>query len=235
MKKVAILQSNYIPWKGYFDLMNQVDEFIIYDIVQFTKNDWRNRNRIKTPRGVEWLTIPVLHHFGQTILETEISDRRWNAKHWRTICQNYAKAKYFANYKDLFESLYLGTSERSLSLVNCRFMTETCRLLGIKTKITWAQDYKIIKGQTERLVHLCQQAGATEYLSGHAARSYIDESLFVTEGIKLSYIDYSGYPVYDQLFPPFEHAVSIIDLIFNEGPHSASFMKSFTLAETLLK
>jgi len=227
MKKVAILQSNYIPWKGYFDLINYVDEFILYDIVQFTKNDWRNRNKIKTPRGVEWLTIPVSHHFGQTILETEISEPRWNIKHWKTLAQNYASARSFPDYKELFQDLYGTVREKSLSAVNHRFITEICRILGIDTKISWAHDYTVVEGQTERLVHLCKQTHADEYLSGPAAKHYINEALFAAEGIKVSYIDYSDYPPYDQLFPPFDHAVSILDLIFNMGPKAPAYMKSF--------
>lgn len=226
-KKIAIIQSNYIPWKGYFDIINEVDEFILYDTVQFTKNTWRNRNRIKTQQGVKWLTIPVVHHFGQTILETQIADARWNVKHWRTLLQNYATAKYFADYRDLFERLYLGMNETSLSRVNRRFIGEICQILGITTKISWAQDYELLEGQTERLIHLCRQTSATEYLSGPAAMDYLDVSLFEAAGITLSFVDYSGYPPYDQLFPPFEHTVTVLDLIFNTGPDAPKYMKSF--------
>ena len=235
MKKVAILQSNYIPWKGYFDLINSVDEFIIYDIVQFTKNDWRNRNRIKTPRGPEWLTIPVSHRFGQSILETKISDARWNLKHWRTIAQNYAHAKHFKQFRERIENLYIHCGHESLSRINLRFLRAICQILDIPTIITMAEDYEIIDGQTSRLVHLCRQSGATEYISGPAARDYIDESLFEAEGIQLSYFDYAGYPEYNQLFPPFDHAVSILDLIFNEGNGFQRYMKSFSASRASIK
>ena len=228
-KKVAIVQSNYIPWKGYFDLINSVDELILYDDMQYTRRDWRNRNKIKTTSGTKWLTIPVQvkGKYFQKIRETLIGDPQWNQQHWKAILHNYSRANYFRDYKDFFEDLYLNFQEKYLSHVNYRFLTSICQILGIKTKLSWSMDYNIVEGKTERLVDLCKQAGATEYLSGPAAKDYIDEELFKKEGIKLSYIDYSGYPEYRQLFPQFEHCVSIIDLIFNEGPNAIRYMKSF--------
>lgn len=227
-KKIAILQSNYIPWKGYFDLINMVDEFILLDNVQYTRSDWRNRNKIKTPHGIQWLTIPVeikgKHH--QKICETLVCGTKWRVIHWKTIIQNYSKAKYFAEYKNLFEELYLNRDEKYLSLINFRFLSTICKILGIDTHISWSMDYEMINGKTERLIYLCKQAKATEYLTGPASKNYIEENLFEETGIKLIYMDYSGYPEYCQLFPPFIHEVSIIDLIFNEGPDAIKFLKS---------
>jgi hypothetical protein len=226
-RRLAILQSNYIPWKGYFDLINSVDEFILYDTAQFTKNDWRNRNRIKTLRGPIWLTIPVFHHFGQSIQEVVISDRGWAPKHWATISQSYARAPHFADYKDWLAALFRAAAdEKNLSRVNWLFLSEICGLLGVKTLISWSSDYSLVEGQTERLVNLCKQVGATEYVSGPAARAYLDERLFEQEQITVTYIDYSGYPEYRQLYPPFEHGVSILDLLLNEGPNASRFMKT---------
>ena len=226
-KKLATVQSSYIPWKGYFDLINLADEFILFDDAQYTKNDWRNRNRIKTHTGVIWITIPIRHRFPQKIKDTIISYPGWNHKHWKSILQNYSKAEYFPVYRELFEDLYLGCKERFLSQINYRFLTAICEILGIDTEISWSMDYHLIEGKTERLVDLCKQAGATEYISGPSAKGYIDEELFRSGGVELRYMDYSGYPEYDQLFPPFEHHVSIIDLIFNEGPNATKYMKSF--------
>ncbi len=228
-KKVAAVQSNYIPWKGYFDLINLVDEFILFDDLQYTRRDWRNRNKIKTPSGLMWLTIPVeiKGKYFQKIKETVISDTNWKRRHWQSIIHNYARAKYFRDYMAPFEELYLGLQERCLSQINYRFLTAVCQILGIKTKISWSMDYRLVDGKTERLVDLCKQAGATEYLSGPSAKGYIDESLFEAEGIALRYMDYSGYPEYSQLFPPFDHAVSVIDLILNTGPEAPKYMKSF--------
>ncbi|HEX3559061.1 MAG TPA: WbqC family protein [Pyrinomonadaceae bacterium] len=226
---MAIVQSNYIPWKGYFDLINLVDEFILFDDMQYTRRDWRNRNVIKSPNGLTWLTIPVQvkGKYFQKIKDTVISDPEWNRNHWKSIVHGYNKARYFSAYREPFEDLYLGIDESFLSRINYRFLTLICRLLGIETKISWSMDYHLAEGKTERLVDLCKRAGAQEYISGPAAGDYIDESLFRREGIALRYMDYSGYPEYDQLFPPFEHGVSILDLIFNEGPDATRYMKTF--------
>ena len=227
-KQLAILQSNYIPWKGCFDLINSVDQFILYDTAQYTKNDWRNRNRIKTRQGTIWLTIPVVHHFGQLIQDTVVGDRRWAAKHWATISQSYARADHFSYCKDWAEELYRrAAAETRLSAINHCFLSEICKVLKIKTPLSWSSDYRLVEGQTERLVDLCKQVGATRYLSGPSARDYLDEGLFAREGIEVTYIDYTGYPEYRQLHPPFEHGVSILDLLFNEGPNASRFMKSF--------
>lgn len=218
MKKVAILQSNYIPWKGYFDLINLVDEFIIYDEMQYTKNDWRNRNKIKSPNGSHWLTIPVKQiSLKQKINETEIADSNWANKHFQTIKQFYSKTPYFSEYKNYFENLYSTCQFSLLSDINFHFINSLCELLDIKTKISWSQDYGLVEGKTERLVDLVLKAKGTEYISGPAAQSYINAELFEQADIKLFWMDYSRYPEYPQLYPPFEHSVSIIDLIFNTG------------------
>lgn len=229
MKKIAILQSNYIPWKGYFDLINSVDEFVIYDDMQYTRRDWRNRNKIKTPGGLRWLSIPVevKGKYFQKINETIVSDRGWSTTHWRTIGQFYSKAKFFTDYKHFFEDFYIENQEDRLSLINIRLIELVCSILDIKTKISSSSDYKLLNGQTEKLLGICQQAGADVYLSGPSAKEYFDESLADKMGIKVEWMDYSGYPAYRQLYPPFEHGVTILDLIFNEGPGATSFMKSF--------
>lgn len=229
MKRVAVVQSNYIPWKGYFDMIGMVDEFILYDDAQYTRRDWRNRNRIKTPKGTRWLSIPVTTRgrFSQRIDETKISDPEWGRRHWDTILHEYAAAPHFKAFKKRFEELYLGEKEDSLSRVNFRFLIALCGMLGIKTKITWSTDYSCSGEKTEKLVQLCKKAGATEYLSGPAAKDYLDEKKFLDLGINVRWMDYSGYPEYGQLHPPFVHEVSVVDLILNEGPNAARFMKSF--------
>lgn len=228
-KKVAITQSNYIPWKGYFDMINIVDEFILYDDMQYTRRDWRNRNKIKTSNGIKWITIPVQvkGKYYQKIKDTKISDPSWPQKHWKIISHNYAKSTYFKDYKDHFEELYNGVKEGYLSKINYYFIKAICDMLDIRTKISWSMDYRIIGDKTLQLVDICLQAGASELVSGPRAKAYLDESILKQHGLCLTYMDYSGYPEYRQLYPPFEHAVSIIDLILNEGPHATRFMKSF--------
>jgi hypothetical protein len=230
MKKVAIVQSNYIPWKGYFDLINAVDEFILYDDVQFTRRDWRNRNLIKTPRGLEWLTIPVnvKGRFLQKICETGINDPGWRAQHWSTLVHNYAKAPYFSLYRPQLEPLYLENADLRLSAVNYRFICAICAILGIRTRLSWSMDYHPLKeGKTERLAELCRRVQGTHYLSGPAARDYLEPQVFDAAGISLSFFDYAGYPQYPQRFAGFEHGVTVLDLLFNVGADAPRFMKTF--------
>ncbi len=227
MKKIAILQSNYIPWKGYFDIINEVDEFILYDTAQFTKNDWRNRNKIKTNQGVEWISIPVKHSISQKINEIEVLSNQWRKKHWRTLQQNYSRSANFDKYKAIFENLYLNNNETYLSVINYNFICEINKILDIKTKISWSSDYILEGERSEKLLNICKQAGANEYISGPAAKSYLNINLFEQENIKVTWADYSDYKEYNQLFPPFEHGVSILDLVFNEGENAKLFMKSY--------
>ncbi len=206
-----------------------VDEFVLYDDMQFTRRDWRNRNQIKTRDGVKWLTIPVevKGKYFQKIKETRISEPDWTVKHWNTIIHNYSRAKYFNEYRQIFEELYLENKEEYLSKVNYNFIKTICEILGIKTKMIWSDEFNLLEEKTERLVDICKSLGATDYYSGPAAKAYMNEALFEKENIKVHYFDYSGYPEYEQLHGEFTHAVSIIDLIFNEGSNSTKFMKSF--------
>jgi len=225
-KRVAIIQSAYVPWKGYFDLIRRVDEVILYDDAQFTKRDWRNRNRIKTASGPLWLTIPVevKGKYLQAIKDAKVSDATWKERHWRTLQTTYSKAPHYRVYAAALEELYRGCDSNCLSAINFRFISKFCELLSIETSITWSMDYLLSGGRTERLVTLCQQAGATEYLSGPAARAYIEPSFFEQAGITLSYMDYEGYPEYPQLYPPFDHHVSLIDLLVHTGPEARAHL-----------
>ncbi len=227
-KRVAIVQSNYVPWKGYFDMIRQVDEFILLDGVQYTRRDWRNRNRIKTPRGTAWLTIPVkvTGRYLQSIRETEISDAGWAENHWRRLESAYARAPHFAAHAPRLEALYRAAARRRLLCdVNRMFLEEVCAMLGIATRLSVDSDYHAEGTKTERLVALCRAAGATDYLSGPAARDYLDPARFDDAGIGLSWMDYAGYPEYPQLHPPFDHAVSVLDLLFHTGHEAARYLE----------
>jgi hypothetical protein len=228
MKKVAILQSNYIPWKGYFDMIAAVDEFILYDDMQYTRRDWRNRNQIKTPQGVQWLTVPVQvkGKYDQKIRDTEIDGSKWALAHWKSFVQNYSRAPHFAEISAWLEPLYLTKTYPHLSQLNRRFIEAVCDYLGIKTVISNSWDYAIIDGKTERLADLCAQAGGTEYISGPAAKDYIEENVFNEHGIKLTWFDYSDYPEYPQLWGEFTHGVTILDLLFNCGKDAPDYMRN---------
>jgi hypothetical protein len=225
-KTVAIVQSNYIPWKGYFDLIDGVDEFILLDDVQYTRRDWRNRNRLKSPQGVRWLSIPVQvkGRYQQRIDETLIDDPRWAERHWATLLSWYRRAPFFEHYRAELEALYLDTHEERLSSVNRRFVSGLCRLLGISTSLSWSSDYGASGQKTERLLEICLAAGARRYVSGPAAHAYLEEERFHAEGIEVVWMSYEGYPTYPQLHPPFEHRVSILDLLLNTGEQARQYM-----------
>ena len=228
-KRIAIVQSNYIPWKGYFDLIHAVDEFVLFDTAQFTRRDWRNRNRIKTPGGLQWLSIPVATkgRYLDAICDIEVSDPTWNQRHWRTIAANYSRAAHFRTLGPAIEALFLECRESRLSAINFYFLKGLCALLGISTPLTWSSDYRMAEGQTERLVSICVEAGASVYLSGPSASSYLDPEAFAKSAVRLEYFDYAGYPEYEQLYPPFEHGVSVIDLLLHEGPQASRYMLTF--------
>lgn len=227
VKKVAILQSNYIPWKGYFDLIASVDEFIIYDEMQFTKNDWRNRNQIKTPQGVQWLTVPVGQNIQRRICDVALSGN-WQGKHWKTLENNYRRAAHFDSVASWLRPLYLEQQHDNLSRMNIQLLQAVCTYLGIDTRLSSSEDYTLIEGKSERLVDLCQQAGASIYISGPAAQGYLQSELFEAQGIEVRWFDYSGYPHYPQLWGDFVHGVSVLDLLFNCGPDARAYMRRTT-------
>lgn len=220
MKTVVILQSNYIPWKGYFDLMYDADEFILFDDMQYTRRDWRNRNQVKTQKGSEWLSIPVevKGKFFQRIDETLVADPAWASSHWQKVRSLYRTTPHFRTYAEAIEALYqsAGAMQR-LSDINRVFLDGIGRLLGLTTRLVWSTDYPQTDGRTERLVQLCRAAGGQRYISGPAARDYIQSEFFEQAGVELIFKDYSGYPEYPQQFPPFTHGVTILDLLFNVG------------------
>jgi len=224
-KRIAILQSNYIPWKGYFDLIASVDEFVFYDDVQYTKNDWRNRNMIKTPQGVQWLSIPVGASTSRLIREVEIAEPAVGAQHWKRLVANYSRARCFADVANWLAPLYLESSWRRLSDVNQRFVNAICEAIGIQTLRRPSSDYRLEGGRSARLVSLCRQAGAGVYVSGPAARSYLDVGAFNEAGIVVEWFDYQGYPEYPQLWGAFVHQVSMLDLLCNCGAQTPFYMK----------
>jgi hypothetical protein len=221
-------QSNYIPWKGYFDLINLADEFFFYDDVQYTKQDWRNRNKIKTPKGLEWLSVPTGKDRNRLICDVEIKDHLWQKQHWGKILANSRTASYFNDYREFFEEIYLNTTWTNLSDFNQHVIKNISKeILGIKTKFNDSRKFNLSGEKEKRYIPLLKQIGTTEYISGPGAKNYLTDDMLEKEGIKLTWMDYSGYPEYTQLYPPFKHDVSILDLIFNEGPNAKEYMKSF--------
>lgn len=226
----VILQPSYIPWRGYFHQILLADTFVFYDDVQFDKHGWRNRNRIKTSQGPIWLTVPV-HAHGQPINEVEIDwHTRWNRKHWASIEQAYKKAPFFGEMAPVFKPFF----EREVRLLvdlTIPLTLEICKQLGIRDKtFLKSSALGVGGGQTERLTDIVKKVGATTYLSGPSAKSYLDESKFTAEGLELKYMEYS-YREYSQLYPPYESQVSILDLLFTHGPASLGHISSTASSE----
>jgi hypothetical protein len=228
-KIVAILQSNYIPWKGYFDIIASCDEFVLFDDVQFTRRDWRNRNIIVNVGKPLWLTIPVAKSdFEAPINAITIADKSWTTKHWLSLRHAYGKAPFFKTIGPQIEAIYAKAADLDhLSAVNALFLRSLCDMLDIHTPFSRSEDVpRVAEDPTGRLVEICVARGAALYVSGPAARSYIQKAQFDAAGVALAYADYSGYPVYDQDMDPFEHGVSMLDLLFRFGPAAREQLKT---------
>jgi hypothetical protein len=224
-RRVAVIQSNYIPWKGYFDIIHDVDLFVFYDDVQYTKNDWRNRNRIKAPNGPMWLTIPTGSDIDRLVCDVRLTDTRWAAKHWKSLKQFYSVTPHFKRYEAFFQDVYLGRQWDHLSQLNQHLITAIATdLLGVKTSFSDSRVYAAQGSKLDRLLDLLEKTGTRTYVSGPAAQDYIQEERFAQQGVNVIYKSYAGYPAYPQRFPPFEHAVSIVDLLFNAGPDTPYFI-----------
>jgi hypothetical protein len=226
MTRVALIQSNYIPWKGYFDIMQQVDLFIFHDDLQYTKGDWRNRNQIKTPQGLQWLTVPVGTSERRLINEVALpADRAWAARHWRALRQHYEAAPFFDQYADFLSEMYARVPWQTLSELN-QFLCRTIARdwLGIHPEFAQSTDFGPRGQRLERVISVLHNAGADSYVSGPAAKAYIEEAQFEAANIELIYQDYSGYPEYPQFYPPFTHTVTILDLLFHTGPAAPDYI-----------
>jgi hypothetical protein len=226
--RICIIQSCYIPWKGFFDLIGRCDEYVIYDSAQYVKRHWHNRNRIKTADGVQWLTIPVIAkgRFEQPIDQVEI-EKPWADKHWRTLELAYRRAPFFNQVAPIVRAWYEQADKQSrLTDVNAIFLHGIAGLLGLQTLIVRDDAYAAQGVKTERLLAIVRAAGADRYLSGPSARAYFDEPLFASAGIAVEWMNYTGYPEYPQLHGAFEHAVTALDLLFNTGPDAQHYFRT---------
>lgn len=228
--RISIIQSCYIPWKGFFDLIGRCDEYVIFDSAQYVKRHWHNRNRIKTARGAEWLTIPVVTkgRFDQPIEAVEI-EKPWADKHWRSIELAYRPAPYFDHFAPTVMRWYEAAEKLPrLTDVNAVFLRGIAEILGLRTQIVRDDRYPSNGVKTERLLGIAAAAGASSYLSGPSARVYFDEAMFRAAGITPEWMDYDGYPEYPQLHGPFDHAVTVLDVLFNTGPDAPRYILSAT-------
>lgn len=231
MKKIAIVQSNYVPWIGYFQLIKSVDEFVFLDDVQYTVRDWRNRNKIKTQSGLEWLTIPVVHvSRNQTIAETAISDRQWSEKHWQKIKQNYSKALCWGEMSPIIKALLDEVSSfASLSAVNQLLVSRICQILAIDTPLLADSEIMPEGGAysaSERLLELCLRRKADVYVSGPAAQAYLDVALFARYGVQVEWMTYGPWTAYPQMNGDFTPAVSVLDILLVLGADASQYLHS---------
>jgi hypothetical protein len=228
--KCVLLQPSYIPWRGHFHQMQKADRFVFYDDVQYDKHGWRNRNKIKTPQGLKWLTIPVLSKGNSTehipIKEIEIDWKHpWPHKHWESIRQCYGKAPFFKKYAPVLEPYY---KQKPVLLAD--FTIETtiaiAELLGLeRSKFIRSSSLVASGAKTDRILEVLKQIGATHYISGPAAKEYLDEKKLNDSGISVEWMSYN-YPEYEQFYPPYDPGVTILDLLFMKGPDAPKFIWS---------
>lgn len=222
---VSVHQPQYIPWLGYFDKIDKSDIFVFLDNVQFKKNEWQNRNKIKTAQGWQWLTLPVIHKFPQLINEVEINNTAsWNRKHLNSLATNYSRAPFYDEYIDFFKSIFSQTWNL-LADINIHVIEYLAERLGLSgKKIVRSSQLKLREENTERLIDICRQLECDVYLSGRDGAKYLDMKKFAAENIEITFQDYE-HPAYSQLYAGFEPYLSIIDLMFNCGPESLTIIR----------
>ncbi len=222
--RVTIHQPQFLPWLGYLDKIDQADLFIMLDTVQFKKNEWQNRNRIRTAKGWQWLTVPVLQHFGQRIDEVLINPTAtWKAQHLRALDMHYARAPYRNRYLAQLRELYSAPWNK-LSDLNKATVQWLLDAYGITTPVHRAADYAARDEPTDRLIDLCRAVGATEYLAGPGAEHYMDKPRFESSGVRLD-IQAFQHPIYRQAYEPFEPNLSALDLLLMQGPDALTTLR----------
>ncbi len=233
--RVAAIQSSFLPWRGYFDFIASVDVFVFLDDVQYSKNGWRNRNRIKTPQGSRWITVPVRHRsIAQLIVDTEIDDRKnWRESHMRLWHENYGAAPYYRGVLELLGDMEQETID-TISELNIALTRRIAVNLQIGTRTMLSSDLRLSGSKTDRLVDLVKKLHATTYLSGPSADAYLDKDAFRKNGIRLEYKSYD-YGPYPQLWGPFEGAVTVLDLIANCGPNARNHIRSLTPDQVIIE
>ena len=221
---LAIHQPQYIPWMGYFDKIDKADKFVLLDDVQYKKNEWQNRNKIRTVKRGQWLTVPVIHRFGQKVNQVKIDNsKNWRKEHYKTLVTNYNKAPYFKNHEPFFKITYEHNWEYLVD-INIHFIEYLIRSLGISTKLIRSSQLAIKAQKTERLVEICKKLEADIYLSGEGARAYLDLDYFKQNKIEVLFQNFQ-HPHYAQVYDNFEPFMSIVDLLFNYGDKSLRVLR----------
>jgi hypothetical protein len=221
---VAVHQPQYLPWLGYFDKIDRADVFVLLDNVQYKKNEWQNRNRIRTAQGWQWISVPVLNQFTQQIKDVRINSRvRWKKKHFHALLYNYAKSHYFKEHRPFFERTYNRDWQYLLD-INTHVVKYLVSALGINTEIVIASNLNVRNHPTERLIDICKALGADTYLAGIGGYKYMDMERFKQAGIEVIFQDFK-HRTYSQLFGTFEPFMSVVDLLFNHGKESLNIIR----------
>ncbi len=227
MKKIAIVQSNYIPWKGYFHIINKVDHFVFLDTAQYTCRDWRNRNLIKTPNGEKWLTVPTDGTQSKKINEVIIDNStNWQNDHYQALKHNYSRCKFFKDYIPMLEEIYIKMEWTNLSELNQYLIRKIAKTLNIDTQFHNSNEFILPPGKNEKIISIIHKIGGIHYVSGPSAKNYINPELFEINSIKVEFMDYSNYLQYPQPWNEFVHGVTILDLLFCTGSQAAKYIWS---------
>jgi hypothetical protein len=228
VKRVAILQSNFLPWRGYFEIVKNVDEFIFHDDLQYTKGDWRNRNKFRTPNGIKWLSVPVGASENRLINEVRYSDNNWKKDHKRKILEWYSNARFYEYGKEALHEIFQMDCNGYLSNFNqnsIKFIAQN--YFGITTKFSNSTQYAYKAEKNLKIINILRAANATNYVSGPAAKAYLDESLFLDNNILVEWVSYENMPIYYQPYTTFDAKVSILDLMFSTGEKSKDYLRVF--------
>lgn len=218
MATVVVSQSNYLPWKGYFDMIQGADHLVLLENVQFTRRDWRSRNKIKVPSGVQWLSVPVRTPKGRetSVAEAEIADIKFYQPHLKAIELSYARTPHFQKIYGLLSDC-MEHGDLTLSLLNERILRTLCHFMSIRARISSSRGSTEQMDPSERILNIVKAAGGKRYISGPAARNYLNMEMFEQAGIAVEFFAYPDYVEYNQVWPPFRHDVSIIDVLFHLG------------------
>ena len=223
--KISIHQPQYLPWLGYFDKMDRSDVFVLLDDVQYKKNEWQNRNKIRNAESWQWLTVPVKYSFGQLLNEIKVDNAKdWRSSHMKSLELNYSRAPFYREHSAFFQEAFSREWD-FLADININLINYLKEALGIKARIVISSELKVSSTATRRLVDICKLLGGDTYLSGAGGSDYLEEKMFGDSGIKLEFQEYK-HPVYEQVRGPFEPFMSTVDLLFLKGPESLGIMRS---------
>ncbi len=223
--RIAIHQPHFLPWLGYLDKIDRADLFVVLDSVQFKKNEWQNRNKVRTSQGWQWLTVPVRHNFGQALNQVDINqDAEWRAKHLRAVALHYGRAPFLDQYLDGLREIYQCSWER-LADLNLAVSRWLLKAFGICTPIQLASEMCLREEPTDRLIDICQAFGATHYLAGAGAHAYMDVARFQASGVMLEVQEFK-HPVYRQCYEPFFSGMAALDVLLTCGSEALRILRS---------